>query len=183
MGQVELVRRQAVERGERQPGGDFQGGRAGQPRADGDVAGQSGLEIPRREAVLRLHQGIDAADIVGPALFVRAARVVGGELDALIEIGGKEGGGGRLRGIETEGDAGVDSRRKDEAFIIVGMVAQDLHPARRIRDDGGFHAEVLMVPAAELENERIHGYSSSIGEDDDNAARNGSQRGRRRRRD
>ena len=66
------------------------------------------------------------------------------DLNQKNSIAGAQGASGALGWRHGEERALVDGRRKDEALVVVGMVAQDLDAARRVRHRSRLPAKELL---------------------------------------
>ena len=85
-----------------------------------------------------------ADDVVLPGIFLLRLHIGDVEGDGAVEIAGAQGASGALGRRHGKEGALVDGRRKDEALVVVCMVAQDLDASGRVGRDCRFSPEELL---------------------------------------
>ncbi len=134
----------------------FDRGRRGHAGPDGDVAAEDAVEAA--DAVARLDELVeDALEVIGPA---QRGPVELAELAAefLIEVAGDELADAVGPGRDGEDDGLVRGPGKDEALVVIGVLADEVDPAGR-DDEHGLSREVLAEPFGDDGDERVHDHS------------------------
>ena len=134
----------------------FDRGRGGHARPDGDVAAEDAADPA--DAVPGLDELVeDPLDVVGPA---EGGPVELAELAAelLFEIAGDEVAETVGPGGHGEDDGLVRGPGHDEAFVVVGVLADEVDPAGRDHEDR-LPREVTAEPVRDDGHEGVHGLS------------------------
>ena len=150
---VELEAEQRVE-GERQAA--FDRGRRGHARPDGDVAAEDAADPA--EALAGLEELVeDPLEIVGPAEG-RAMELAELAAILLVEVAGDEVAKPVGPVSDGEDDDLVRGAGKDEPFVVIGVLADEVDPAGR-DDQERFPREMLAESFGDDGHERVHDLS------------------------
>src|ERR1700730_6078542 len=126
-----VVHREAAERPGGDPGRHLERGGRGEACPLRQVPAERDVH-PRKRDPGAAQRPEDAADVVAPAMVrVGADRLADGKGNALAQVRGVHANLAAGAGARRHLDSGLDRHRQDEPLVVVGVLADEVHAARR----------------------------------------------------